>query len=372
MFQRLWRCVKVVLGVISLIASWSEVGVAEQSPIHDDEEVVIFPTAAMPVTPSLWRVGVHGWVFEPEYTSMRRKMVLGAFCRSLKLLEEECDTEIFQSRARYFLVDNERGKRIPFVIGGHRSVSEPSGSEGHFRGELQVELPEAGGSSSTHLRVAVSSGSRVFQGDVLTVASGGVTVISDIDDTIKFSQVTNLKELMRNTFVRPFRETPGIVPFYQSLAREGAVFHYISASPWQLYPPLREFMREVGLPGGTFALKEFRWKDSRFFDLLLASDVFKTPLIERRITAFPQRRFVLIGDSGENDPEIYGQIARAHPESDFRIVIRELAEKPISPTRRDAAFQSLPQSAWRIVPESEFARSEVTDSLRRFALDGVG
>ena len=342
---------------------------AENSPIHTDEEVILFPAIALPApkNPLLLDISVHGWIFEPEHTSITRNLLLSSFCRSLKLLDEECDNDLFKDRARYFLVDNERRKRIPFFVANTQSISEPSGADGRFRGAIQIGLPAANKEDPAPLRVTSSSGKRTFQGEIVTVQPGGVTVISDIDDTIKVSQVTELDQLLRNTFLRPFRPTPGIIPLYQSLAKHGCIFHYVSASPWQLYPPLAEFLRETGLPGGTFHLKEFRWKDSRFFDLLLAPEKFKTDLILSRLAIASQRRFILVGDSGEKDPEIYGEIARSNPQYEIRILIREIAARPLDTERRKNAFSSLPDQLWRVVSEAELAQA--TEVLTRFALE---
>ena len=52
---------------------------------------------------------------------------------------------------------------------------------------------------------------------------------------------------------------------------------------------------------------------------------YKTGVIERILADFPRRRFLLVGDSGEQDPEIYGAIARKHPEQVERIFIRNVA-----------------------------------------------
>ena len=344
---------------------------ADESPIHDDEDVVLFPSIAVstPTNPTLLNISVHGWIFEPQYTSIRRNLLLSTFCRSLKLLDAECDTELFKQRTRYFLVDNERGKRVPFSVTNTRNISEPSGTEGHFRGSVQIPLSSSEASSVAPLTITVSTGARRFHGEVFMIKPGGITVISDIDDTIKISEVTDLNKLLRNTFLRPFAPTPGIIPLYRNFYNHGALFHYISATPWQLYPPLAEFFRESGLPNGTFHLKEFRWKDSRFFDLLLAPQKFKTDLILSRLALAPQRRFILVGDSGEQDPEIYGEIARRNPQCDIRILIRELDAHPLTTSRRERAFAFVPDHVWRVVSEGDLGLASATETLTRFAIE---
>ncbi|MGB7326045.1 MAG: App1 family protein [Rubripirellula sp.] len=65
-------------------------------------------------------------------------------------------------------------------------------------------------------------------------------------------------------------------------------------------------MSEAGFPEGTFHLKQFRLKDSSVLDLLSSQQETKRSAIVPILEAFPQRQFILIGDSGEQDPEIYG------------------------------------------------------------------
>jgi phosphatidate phosphatase APP1 len=109
--------------------------------------------------------------------------------------------------------------------------------------------------------------------------------------------------------------------------RDGASFHYVSASPWQLYVPLEEFTRSNAFPMGSFHLKEFRWRGERFLNRFASPEDYKIRTIEPLLQAAPRRRLVLVGDSGERDPEAYGELARRHPEQVVAIFIRELAGK---------------------------------------------
>ena len=383
------------LAVLTLCAACSlntlEPALSESSPIHSDEEVVLFPTFST-VSGDGWTLPIHGWIFEPERNSIRRRLLLSALCRSLELTEVECDAEIFKYRARYFLVDNERGKHIRFQIGGRSAVANPSGKEGHFHGALNATAAEVLGwqtaESRDALTVSVSTGDnsigadstgtasdsigslpgeRKFAGFVIPLQSTGLTVISDIDDTLKVSNVGNKKDLLRNTFTRPFSAVPQMAPLLQALAQRGAAFHYLSASPWQLYVPLEEFLSASGFPKGIFHLKEFRWADSRFFDLFNSPISYKTPILRELLAVFPRRHFLLLGDSGEKDPEIYADLSRQFPAHSIRILIREVAAAPMTQERCESAFRSLPPETWRTFTDSDVASAEKLDSLIDFA-----
>jgi hypothetical protein len=81
------------------------------SELKADEEVVFFPTAAhLNEVGDRWVIPIHGWVFEPENDSVWRSALVSELLAWLELADEHMDREIFRSRARLFLVDNERGK----------------------------------------------------------------------------------------------------------------------------------------------------------------------------------------------------------------------------------------------------------------------
>ncbi len=143
---------------------------------------------------------------------------------------------------------------------------------------------------------------RLFQGTVHLMPRPAVHVVSDIDDTIKVSQVRDKPELLMNTFCRPFRPAPGMAELYRKWDAGNVRFHYVSASPWQLYPPLAEFIREHRFPGGTFAMKPFRIQDGTALNVLGTQNTYKRSIIEPLIQQFPHDQFVLVGDTGEQDP----------------------------------------------------------------------
>ena len=200
---------------------------------------------------------------------------------------------------------------------------------------------------------------RLFVGEVRLTANNGLTVISDIDDTIKITNVNDRKATLRNTFLEPFRAVPGMAEAYRNWAQEeGAEFCYVSASPWQLLLPLSSFLSSNGFPAGAFYLKNFRWKDESFFNLFESPEKYKPRVIEPLLKEFPHRRFVLAGDSGERDPEIYGELARRFPAQVVKILIRDVTNEPEQSERyqgaggtgaaRSGAFHGLAPGVWTV------------------------
>ncbi|MEM7221435.1 MAG: App1 family protein [Pseudomonadota bacterium] len=323
------------------------------SPIKRDEDIVFFPTAGrLSEDRSGWHLPIHAWVFEPEADSMARRATLAALARALGLTEDAAGSETFKARARWFLVDNERGKRVRTTL-SPESLG-PSGANGHLKGEITLERRGTSDETASFLMSYAArlpeADERRFTGRAIMVAQRGLSIVSDIDDTLKISEVTDKQALVANTFLNPFEAVPGMAAAYARFAgnNEDTVYHYVSSSPWQLYEPLAAFMTEAGFPPGSFHLKDFRVKDRSFLNLIKSSLETKPPIIEGLLAAFPERDFVLIGDSGELDPEIYGQIARHHPQRIRHIYIRKVIQEKATAARYQSAFAGLEATRWTL------------------------
>ena len=349
----------VAMGVLIVAVALLE----GESPIKDDEVVTFFPALGRPVSDAAnaeWEVSIHGWIFEPEKDSIQRKVLLGLLRRSLGLEDDAPETELFKERARWFLVDNERGKRITIRLGEKKHSLDPSKPNGHFSGTLRLSseevssmrrVPENADGRLRFRAVTRKDDSRVFQGEILLVQGPGLSVVTDIDDTVKVSETTDRKALLANTFLRSYSAVGGMSEVYKKLERRGAVFHYVSASPWQLYEPLSTFLATSGFPRGTFHLKEFRVKDSTFFSLFASPQDYKRSVLEPLLRSFPLRRFVLIGDSSEKDIDVYAELARALPDRVEMVLIRSVPGVEAKEDRLAAAFKGVPGAKWRVFRE---------------------
>jgi phosphatidate phosphatase APP1 len=323
------------------------------SEISGDERVIFFPTVARQSGDGeTWVVPIHGWIFEPETDDVLRGPAVREFRERLGLDPEEASSQIFEERVRLFLVDNERGKRIVVRAAGETHSLAPSGVDGHFRGTLRIPLAAAApllkGNMLRYEAVVEDGDDRMFEGLSYFLQPEGTSVISDVDDTIKISDVLDKRELIRNTFLRKFRAVEGMAAAYSRWAAAGAQFHFVSASPWQLYEPLAAFTQDAGFPGASFHLKQVRLKDSSVLNLLEDPIAYKLVVIEPLMESFPKRRFILVGDSGEKDPEVYGALARKRPEQVMRIYIRDVSGEPADGPRYQEAFRDVPQEKWRL------------------------
>jgi phosphatidate phosphatase APP1 len=154
--------------------------------------------------------------------------------------------------------------------------------------------------------------------------------ISDIDDTILVSHATQLFKKFRLIMTKnaktrlPFE---GVSDFYQKLKAKENPFFYVSSSEWNLYDFLLDFFKVRKIPKGPFLLQEYK---SGLRDLLFTgggSHQHKQDKIKRLMTLFPKLKFILIGDSGQRDTEIYRQVLHEFPDRILAVYIRKIGKK---------------------------------------------
>ncbi len=159
---------------------------------------------------------------------------------------------------------------------------------------------------------------------------------------------------MLNTFFRSFEAVPGMADYYRLLVNlPDVAFHYVSASPWQLYQPLEEFRRESNYPPGSFHMKLFRWTDRSIANIFSSPIQYKLNIIEPILTRYPNRQFILIGDSGEKDPEVYGDLARRYPKQINKILIRNVTSLNTEDQRFLDAFRNVPAEKWQVFQQTD-------------------
>jgi hypothetical protein len=330
----------------------------ERSPVKSDEEVQLFPAYARRSGDG-WKLELHAWIYEPEEDSILRNALLNKLALRPDLSVKE--RGILEARLRGFLVDNERDKLLSVAVGGHVLDLAPSAKDGHATGTF--ELPAAVASRAkdgvVEMRVILRDGdARVFAAPLILVEDAGTTIVSDIDDTVKVSEVLDKKRLLQRTFCEDFEAVPGMAPLYLRFVPTGLHLHFVSSSPWQLYRPLSELFASAGFPAATVSLKRIRPRavlDSA--ELLLLDPLeSKPPAIRPLFEHFPRRSFILVGDSGEKDPEVYGLLARENPAQVTRIVIRDVTGEPRDCDRYAKAFAGVPPDRWQIFTDATTIR----------------
>ncbi|HUQ84583.1 MAG TPA: phosphatase domain-containing protein [Gemmatimonadaceae bacterium] len=153
-------------------------------------------------------------------------------------------------------------------------------------------------------------------------------VISDMDDTVVQSEVTSFLRaarmvLLENALTRlPF---PGVAAFYRALERgatgaEANPIFYVSSSPWNLYDVIDGFLAAQKIPTGPLLLRD--WDLGRLTE---RHATHKGTAIREIFATYPGMPFLLVGDSGQEDPEIYTALVREFPERIRAVYIRNVA-----------------------------------------------
>ncbi|WP_371317405.1 App1 family protein [Halomonas sp. 18071143] len=169
-------------------------------------------------------------------------------------------------------------------------------------------------------------------------------VISDIDDTVMFTGVAEKLKMLYRLFVRkPHRRTafPGVASLYQALHRgqtekaERPIL-YVSRGPWAIYEMLEAFFQLNRIPVGPILfLRE--WGISWRKPWPRRAEAHKRDLIDRMLALYQDMPCILIGDSGQHDPEVYTEVVKAYPERIKAIYIRRVDSDP----KREEAIQRL-------------------------------
>ncbi|MFO7654939.1 MAG: phosphatase domain-containing protein [Candidatus Krumholzibacteriia bacterium] len=181
-----------------------------------------------------------------------------------------------------------------------------------------------------------------WQGPITTTAQvlvptprASFGVISDIDDTVIKTDATNLLRMARTTFLNNARTRlpfAGAAAFYRALHAGGATggpnpLFFVSNGPWNLYDLLEHYLRLQGFPPGVPFLRNWGvTEEGRVVPL--ARPRHKPRAIRRLLETYHDLPFILVGDSGEEDPEIYHTIVREFPDRILAVYIRNVSRKP--------------------------------------------
>lgn len=182
-------------------------------------------------------------------------------------------------------------------------------------------------------------------------------IISDIDDTILQTKATELTKVIQLTFMRnaqtrlPFK---GVSAFYQALQKGkeensyNPIF-YVSSSPWNLFDFLKDFCEIRHIPQGVFFLRDLGFSKDQF--LQSSHGDHKLAQIQRIMALFPSLKFILIGDSGQHDPEIYLEAIQIYPKRVLSVYIRD-----VSLEKRDTDVAQIAKKAQDLGVEMIFAQ----------------
>jgi len=298
-------------------------GAARQAAVHGlkRRHLLLLPYLGYGSAAGLWVQGrvLQERAFAQQADSDSGWRNLAALYRRLESDEVAGEAVSASFDGQTYLTRTDRGGYFRFQI------KPPANAQAGWLA-VALALPDAPAGSPVEASASV----------LLPGAGARFGVISDIDDTVLWTNVTNkLNMALMLARSNPYTRKPfkGVAAFYRALHegvrsdREGAAnpLFYVSSSPWHLFGHLVEFLRSQGLPLGPLLLRELGLK--QLFKLGQHGS-HKLGKIEHILATYPHLPFVLIGDSGEQDPEIYAEVVRRHPGQVRVIYIRNVNPDP--------------------------------------------
>jgi hypothetical protein len=330
-----------------------------------EKEVTVYNSYGYrdPADKSMWLVPMRVWVHDNRDTpfvenaienwavrrferDLERQLTTDEKAQLLAGLANFIADDKSDESVRFTFADDSSGTVFPFT----RNTTHNGVIEENVRvpDELVRACYARNGGEDRWLEIDAQTGDTrgVGKGRVSFLEPEGLSVVSDIDDTIKVTHVPAGKStVLRNTFLKEFRAAEGMRERYLRFVSEAGAadtcFHYVSGSPWQLYAPLYRFLFEKEkFPAGTVHMKNLRknlldrgaLKDIMAFALGgdLATLEQKVRQITNLMIHLPGRKFILVGDSGEKDPEVYRAIRKLFPGQVLQIYIRDVLGERLS------------------------------------------
>jgi phosphatidate phosphatase APP1 len=214
-----------------------------------------------------------------------------------------------------------------------------------FRDQAATVVTDAEGYYEAELKLAKSSCSDLWQMAEVRRSDGGKVflqpvqcvpdkvkfgLISDIDDTVLESNVSHLRDVVATTFLRNARTRKpleGVAKLYQAFQKgrddsgPNPIF-YVSASPWNVYDLLVDFMTVNDIPDGPIQLRDIDLDAASLLNH--AGPRSKLGKIHDIIGRYPGLSWVLVGDSGQIDADLYAQTVEKFPGRILAVYIRDI------------------------------------------------
>ncbi|KAJ3225030.1 hypothetical protein HDU81_008186 [Chytriomyces hyalinus] len=340
-----------------------ETVVASTDQVKEESAVAPEPTINSEVAARTLNVHVKGWVHIHKKAGFRRNLLLGISKRILSPIRQDRSrlaSQVFEERAGAFLDGGftEQGVIRVAILGFKKRSVDRSKSEldleavealvkdaqfdviplmnssGIF--DDVIRIPEsvvdewrkaAGTGEDYHMhqlefiaykKSGSQAGAHAFS--VCTIVEEtGFSIITDLDDTIKDSDVyRGPSAALNNALFTPSSSSiAGMSVLYNHFAADCAMaFHYVSASPFQLLDMINNFLVGDEFPSGSVTLRDVWNQASR--------KAYKDEVIKGLFTKYPKRKFILIGDAGEKDAEVYASVLKTYPDRIAKILIRSV------------------------------------------------
>ncbi len=279
-----------------------------------------------------------------SFGSLDRVFIIGRILRERPIFSKESDSRwktLADNLHRFFFSKKVAKVKLKIELQG-RIFHAVSTRKGYFRLYKKMDPPLA--STDQHwlpYQVSLDTSAALPEissatGELIIPSRGQMGIITDIDDTVIQTQITSFLRLkmiyltfMKNASKRkPIRQAAAFLKALEAGSDRASPAHnpvfYVSKSPWNLYEILTEFLEINHMPKRPLLLRDF---GIPFRRIPIAFKGFKYRKIKKILKAYPDMSFVLIGDSGEKDADIYIQLAKDYPDRVRAIYIRDVNSK---------------------------------------------
>lgn len=228
--------------------------------------------------------------------------------------------------------DGARGWRsFAGIAVGYATVKITVGGETHKvaadrGGVIDIRVPATLEPGWRTLTMSVENGEPATAHVYIVDPAARFGVISDVDDTVMVTALPRPLLAAWNSFVlneHARQPVPGMAVLLERLMTEhpGAPMIYLSTGAWNVAPTLNRFLHRHLFPRGAMLLTDWGPTHDRWFR---SGRLHKETNLRRLAEEFPNITWLLVGDDGQHDDEIYTQFTVEHPESVAGVAIRRL------------------------------------------------
>ncbi|PFH63344.1 hypothetical protein XA68_13801 [Ophiocordyceps unilateralis] len=287
-------------------------------------------TAFQHATHGHWCAEFTAAVFERE-DKARLVDVVSGVAHAIGLADDAEERKTVEERVLPFLWDIRPASTITVLHQGTQLRIGPSDANGLCSNVLTIPGSAEGSLVRTSAKHQKGGGhGAIPHMETYFAGPEGWGIISDVDDTIKVTLTSDPVGILRESFVSSPSPIPGMPELYaemKSLLPEDTAWFYLSASPYNLYPFLKQFRRQY-YPSGTLILRDSSWKTMAglLSALTLDTEEYKVDRMTKINSWLPRKRMIVVGDSTQSDPEAYGEIYRTFPGWIKLILIRKATD----------------------------------------------
>jgi len=235
-------------------------------------------------------------------------------------------------------------------------------------GVIDTVLPARMAPGWQTLTMSVEGGDPVETRVFIVARDVSFGIVCDVDDTVMVTALPRPLVAAWNSFVldeHARQPVPGMAVLLERLVRDhpGAPVIYLSTGAWNVAPTLIRFMRRHLFPPGALLLTDWGPTHDRWFR---SGRAHKSDNLRRLADEFPHVKWMLIGDDGQHDDDLYTAFTSEFPEHVTAVAIRQLstAEAVLAGGRTAVNDHSAATVPWVSGPDG-------ADLLERLSAAGV-